>query len=808
MDFLTELRIGFRMLLRTPLLSVVAILTVGLGVGATSFAFSVVYGTMIRPIPVRDAERLMQIQAVRTADGDQRFPLSVHDYLDYSAQQRSLESVGAGYSGTVNVGGDDGPPERYQGGFVTASMLSMLGVAPLHGRLFADGDDRPGAPALLLIGYQVWQNRFGGDPSVVGRAARVNGETATIIGVMPERFRFPFNEDVWVPYRVDATALPRGGGTPLTVVGYLRDGATPETATQEAAEIFSRIAAQFPGQSEGVSALVESYQDSNMPPQIATMMTLLMVMVIGVLMVACANVANILLARAITREKEVAIRSALGAKRGRVVRQLLTEAAALGIAGGIVGVGISWISLRFFNAAVLEVQKPYWITFVMDVPALAFTSVVTIGAALLAGTVPALRASGTSLDGVLRDETRGSSSLRVGRFSTFLVVGELAVSCGLMIGAGLLVRALVELNSVELGFEPGGIMTSRLGLFDGDYPDPAARNRFYEDLLERLRSEPGIAAAGLTTNLPATGQAQFAVQMEGKTYATEGDVPLAGGATISAGLFETFEVAVVEGRDIEVADTRVDAAPVAVVNRSFVDRLMGGGPAVGKRVRLGRADNGQPWIEIVGVVPDLHEGLGGFGSQQLREAIYLPLRQTDPRFISIAVRTANASIDPTAAIRNAVGAVDPNLPIYFVRTMQEAIDLTTFLHRLFGVLFAIFGTSALFLAAVGLYGVIDFSVSSRLREMGLRRALGAEGGDLLGMVFRRVMIQLGVGAAVGVGIGALLARPLAGALFGVHSWDPVVYGGIVGTLALTGMLAALFPALRAIRVDPVTVMRA
>jgi putative ABC transport system permease protein len=806
---LHELRVGFRMLLRTPLLSLVAILTVGLGVGATSFAFSVVYGTLIRDLPVRAADRLMVVRSIRPEEGDGPFDVTLHDFHDYREQQSSFAQLGAGYSGTVNVGGDDGTPERYQGGFVTAEMLSMLGVAPLHGRLFAPGDDQPGAPALLLLGYEPWRNRFGADPGVVGRSVRVNGEPATVIGVMPQGFKFPFNEDVWVPHRVDASTLPRGGGTTLTVAGYLRDAVSLETANQEAEEIGRRIATAWPEQSEGVSKMVMTYQDAFMPPQIRTMMMLLMAMVTGVLLVACANVANILLARSITREKEVAIRSALGARRGRVVRQLLAEAAALGIAGGLVGIVISWISLGFFNASLLDVSKPYWIVFKMDFVAILFTSVVTIGAALVAGTVPALRASGTQLDAVLRDEARGSSSLRVGRFSTILVVGELAVSCGLMIGAGLLVRALMELNSLDLGFSPAGIMTSRVGLFEGDYPDPAARNRFYEDLLIRLRSEPGIQAAALTTNLPATGQGQFAVQVEGESYAAESDVPVAGGSTISNGLFETFGVRILEGRDFEMAETRVDASPVAIVNQSFVDRLLGGGAAVGKRIRLGRQDTGQPWIEIVGVVPDLYEGLGDFGSgDRLREAIYLPLRQTDPRFISVAVRAGDQSGDMAAPIRRAVGAVDAGLPIYFVRSMQEAIDLTTFMHRLFGSLFAIFGASALFLAAVGLYGVIDFSVSSRLREMGLRRALGAESGDLLRMVFRRVLIQLAVGAALGVGIGVGLAIPLSSTLFGVQTWDPLVYGGIVGMLALTGVLAALFPALRALRVHPVTALRA
>jgi predicted permease len=492
-----------------------------------------------------------------------------------------------------------------------------------------------------------------------------------------------------------------------------------------------------------------------------------------------------------------------------VIRQLLAEAAALGIAGGIIGVGISWVSLALFTSWLLGVEKPYWITFEMDGVALAFTSAVTLGAALVAGTVPALRASGAKLETVLRDESRGSSSLRVGRFTTSLVVAELAVSCGLMIGAGLLIRALVDMNRVDLGFQTEQIMSARLGLFETDYPDAAARSRFFELLLERVRSEPGVAAAALTTNLPATGQGQWTVRVEGESYATGSEVPRAGGSTVGAGFFETFGVPLIEGRELEPAEARVGGDPVVVVNQSFVNQRLGGGNALGRRIRIGAEDADEPWMRVIGVVPDLYEGSGDFGGGgRLREAIYFPIGLTDPRFVSLAVRTRGPSPDLATSLRQAVMDIDPNLPLYFVRPMQQAIDETRFLLRIFGVLFAIFGTSALFLAAVGLYGVIDFSVSSRLREMGLRMALGAEGGDILRMVFRRVMLQLVVGGALGVGLGALLARPLAATLFGVQSWDPLVYSAIVGTLALTGVVAALFPALRAIRVDPVIALRA
>lgn len=806
---LKDLRLGFRMLLRTRLLSLVAVLTIGLGVGATSFAFSVVYGTLGRDLPVRDAERLMVVTETRPEEGIDQLSIPHHDYLDFREQQNTFESLGAGYSGTINLGGEEGPPERFQGGFVTAGMLEQLGVRPVLGRTFREGDDRYGAPPLVLLGHDVWRNRFASDPAVVGRTARVNGEVATVIGVMPAGFGFPFDEDLWVPLRVNLDSLPRRGGVALTVAGYLRPGVSTEAAAAEMAAIAARIEAEYPDDNRGISATVRPYADGFMPQQIKTMMGLLMAMVLGVLVVACANVANVLMARAVVREKEVAIRSALGAGRRRVIRQLLAEAVALGVAGGIVGVGMAWVALGFFRRTLVDVQKPYWIGFEMDGTTLLFTSLVTLAAAVLAGTVPALRATGGSLSTVLRDETRGSSSMRVGRFSTALVIGELAVSCGLMIGAGLLIRTLVDLNRLDLGFEAEQVMTSRLGLFETDYPDAEARNRFYHRLVERLEAEPGVRSAALATGLPSLGQGRSPIQVDGESYPTDSDIPGAGTSVISAGFFETFGVRVLEGEEFRSEDTRVGAEPVVLVNRSFVEKRLGGRGAVGRRIRMGGVDTEEPWLRVVGVVPDLHQGVGAFGGgDQLPEAIYIPLGQADPRFISIAALTQGPPASLAPAIRRAVTDIDPNLPLYWVMPMPEAMSQSTFMHRIFGTLFAIFGSAALFLAAVGLYGVIDFSVSSRLREMGLRMALGAEGGTILGMVFRRVFKQVGIGVVLGLGIGALLARPLAATLFGVQSWDPLVYGVIVGTLVVTAATAALMPALRAVRVDPVIALRA
>lgn len=801
-----DLRGGFRMLLRTPLLSAAAVLTIGLGVGGVTFAFSVLYGALLRPIPVHAPDRLVSVFSTRLEDNVDRMDVDLHDYLEFRRDQTTFDGLAAGYSGTVNLAGEEGPPERYQGTFVTVGMLSMLGPQPLHGRTFREGDDTPGTPPVVVLGYDAWRTRYAEDPAVIGRSARVNGETATIVGVMPEGFRFPFNQDLWVPLRDDPATTPRGGRV-LQLFGHLRQGVTAEAATAELDAIAQRIAAREPDTNRGVGARVISFQEANNPPQIVLMLTMMMVMVAGVLLVACANVTNVLMARAVARDREVAIRSAMGAQRWQVVRQLLAEAVALGAVGGLVGVAVAYMALRVFNGAVPEDGRPYWIVFSLDTPALLFTMGITLVAAVAAGTAPALRASGASVGTILRDESRGSSGLRMGRLSSLLVTAELAVSCGLMISAGLLVRALVDLNRVELGIDAEGVMTARLGLFETDYPDAEARNAFYGQLVERLAAEPSIRDAALTSSLPAAGGGRWSFEVDGEAYAAEADLPGARGTVVSHGFFDTFGVRILEGRDFSRAESERDGDPVIIVNQAFADRYLGG-RALGRQIRLNGNAEG-PWLQVIGVVADVHEGVGAFGgTETLREGLYAPLSTQDLRFMSVVVRGAGPPSAVAPTIRDVVSGLDPNLPLYWVQPMREVLDNTTLFHRIFSTMFAIFGGTALFLAAVGLYGVIDFSVSARVREMGVRMALGAEGSDVLRLVMGRVLVQLGVGVALGLGLGALLSVPLASILYGMKSWDALVYAVIVGTLVVTGIAAALGPALRAVRVDPVVALTA
>jgi predicted permease len=812
----TDLRYGVRMLFRTPTLSSVSILTIGLGIGLVTFTFSAVYGSVLRPMPVRDPERLVVVEGLEPESGNWGMYWPMADYVEFRDQSTVFESLAAGYAGTVNVAADDGPPQRFDGAFMTANGLDILGVSPHLGRTFRPGEDRPEAEGTVVLGYDVWRNRFGADEDIIGRRVRANGESMTVIGVMPPGFRFPFDQEIWLAYRGEWQGLPRRDGNVFQLYGYLRAGVTIEAAREEAETIAARLAAEFPGTNEGITADVERYQEFHMPAEITAVLWLMLGATIGVMLIGCANVANLLLARAALRTRDVAVRTALGASRLRVVRQLLTEALILGGLGGLVGIVLAYVGTDLFNGAVANIEKPYWIDMRTDVPALAFSFAATLVAALAAGTIPALRASGAAVGGVLRDESRGASSLRIGRLSAVLVVGELAVSCALLIAAGFMVQSIRNTRTIELGFEPDGLLTARVGLFETEYPTRDDRQQFFRDLYDRLNEQPGVRSAALTTGLPSTGAPRPQFALEGEARETDADYPRVNAAQVSAGYFATMGAELIAGREFRPAEsfwssaTAAQTEPVAIVNRSFVERYYPTGDALGKRLRLGTGDSAAPWMRIVGVVPDqfVGGGVGGIGNDQVPpEQIYYPLGQGDPRFVSMALRAERSSEELADRARQAVTAIDPNLPIYWVMPMSQVLADNSWAISLFGSLFTIFGAAALFLAAVGLYGVVSFSVAQRRQEMGVRMALGAKTSDILGIVFRRVGLQLAIGLSIGVGLAWAASGPLRFVMFGVETTDVSVYAVVVATLAATGMLATFLPASRATRVDPVTALR-
>lgn len=802
-SILKNIRYGFRMITRNPGLAAISIIALTLGIGLTTTTFSIVYGALYRGLPFEDSHRLMHLERNNLSEDIESMEVTIHDFVDWREQQTSFQGIAAFYQGTVNVAGSEGRPDRYDGAFISANAFRLIGAQPLLGRMFRAGEDRPEAEPVILLGYNVWRDRYASDPNVVGRVVRVNGEQTTVVGVMPEGFAFPIAEEVWVPLRMNPLEMERGEGYTLEVFGRLRDGVTLDQAQAEFSAIASRLEIEYPETNEGVGVVIKPYTEEYIGDEPARLLWTMMVAVFGVLLIACANVANLLLARATVRSREVAVRTALGASRFRVVAQLLTETVVLSTVGGLLGLGVAWVGVTLFNRAIVNTDPPFWIDIKIDPVAILFVLSLMLVSAVIAGIFPAVQASGADANEILKDESRGSSSLRIGKFSRGLVVAEIALSFGLLVAAGLMVRSVTKLRSIDYGFPPEEIFSARVGLFETDYPDDPSRVRFFDEVRERLAALPGVRGAAIASNLPGLGSGRWQIGIEGKTYDRDQDYPLARGNSVSPGYFETFGVNVLQGRDFTDQD-REETLPVAIVNQSFVEAFYDGQAALGRRFRVGDSGSEEPWLTIIGVVPDLF--MGGPENEN-PEGFYLPMAQNVARFMFMVARTDANPMALAPLVRDEVVAVDENLPIYWVRTLEQAIAQNTWFYTVFGTLFVIFGGVALLLAAIGLYGVMSFAVSRRTKEVGVRMALGAERGDVIKLVLKQGLWQLAIGVVLGIGLGALLSRGLQEFLFEVGAMDPTTFVAIAVVLVSTGILASLVPARRATRVDPMVALR-
>jgi len=802
--FLQDLRYAWRMLFKNPWLSAMAVGALGLGIGVTATMFSIVYGAMMRGLPFEDGDRIMALGRNNPSRDIDRQPVPIHDYLDWKEQQTSLELLAAYYEGTVNVRWADAP-ERFDGAFITANTFPTIGVAPLIGRGFEPGEDLPGAPMRMILSYHLWQDRFAGDPGALGQVVKVNGETGEIIGVMPEGFLFPGREDVWVPLRMDALAIPRGGGTSLFVFGKLKQGVSVDQAATELNGIAQRLAAAYPDTNEGVGVTLMPFTDMFLNDQTRGLLLTMLGAVSLVLLIACANVANLLLARAAVRAKEVGIRTAMGASRWRVVSQMVAEALALALLGGALGACLAGVGVELFDRAVVDTDPPFFMRFVLDAPILLFILAISAVSAVLAGGIPALKASGMDVNTILKDESRGSSSLRIGRLSNVLVVGEIAMSMGLLVSAGLMIKSITTLKDLDMGFDADAVFTARVGLFESEFPDTVARRRFYEDLGTRLQDLPGVQAASLGTTLPGLGSGQTPFAVEGQAYAEDRDYPLGWYGQVAPKYFDAAGVEVTLGRDFLPGDGG-DSDPVTIVNDSFAQKYLAGGSPLGRRIRVGDSSSTEPWRTVVGVVPDAYmQGVGN--PDQGPAGFYVPLQQSDARFMSILARGPANPMTLTAAVRDAVSAVSPDTPIYFVDTLADRIADNTWAYNVFGVLFMVFGGVALFLASVGLYGVMAFSVGRRTPEVGIRMALGAEARQVMSLMLRQGLVQIFAGLLLGLGLALVLSRALSQMLFQVSAADPAVYALVSLVLVATGLAASAVPARRATQVDPLTALR-
>ena len=804
---LRDLRFGIRMLVKRPGLSLTVIVTFALGIGLTTTVFSIVNGAMFKGLPFERADRVMLVGRTNPARNVNFQFVDGQDFADFRDQQTVFEGLAAFDVRAVNLAEGDGQPERFTGGYFDHRVFDLLRVRPILGRTFREAEDRPGGDPVIILGYELWRDRFGGSRDVLGRTVKAHGITRTIIGVMPKGFAFPDREQLWLPLALDPSATPRGQGPQHMLVGRLKDGVSQEEAQTQMTTIAARLQREYPDADRGLGVVVQTFTQQVLGGPLFALLLTMLGAVIGVLLIACANVANLLLARASMRTREVAVRTALGAGRARVIRQLMAEVLVLAFAGGVLGFGLGMLGVAWFNAVIVVNPPPFWITFDMDHRVLLFVLGATILAGIASSLFPAIQTSKTDIVGALKDEGRGTSGLRMGRFTSGLVIAEVAISCALLIASGLMVRSVVRLRTVPLPFVTENVFTARLNLPEQEYADTASRVRFYDELLPRLAAIPGVEAATLSDGLPASGNGTRVFEVEGRSYATDDDFPFAAEGIVTDGYFETFQTRVVRGRTFSRSDRRA-SQPVAVLNESFVRRHFPDGDPIGRRIRMGVRDTTAKWLTVVGVVPDMYmEGIGNNGRSPA--GFYIPIAQSGVgNTVNIALRTRGAPMNKTTDVRTAVTSIDPNLPIFQVMSMVGVIERQTWFYRVFGTLFMAFGFAALFLAAIGLYGVMSFSVTRRSHEMGVRLALGAQGGQLVWLVLKKGVVQLAIGLGVGLGLAALAASPLQFILFGVQARDPVVFGAVVATLALIGLAASFIPARRVTRVDPVIALNA
>ena len=799
---LRDIRYAARALAGRPAFSVAAILVLALGIGANTAIFSVVHAVLLRPLPYSEPDRLVQVWHVpppKAFPGMTRFSVSPANYRDWKRQNHVFGRMSIVRFAAFNLG-HSGEPETLRGSAVESDFFPLLGVPPLFGRTFTADEARLGGPKVVILGHALWTRRFGAQASIVGRAITLDGEPYTVIGVMPPSFRYPDWAELWVPVAMTPEQWAVRDNHNAMVVARLGPGVDMIGARAEMDTISQRLARQYPVDNSGWGATVIGLHEGLVEDVRPTLLVL--VGAVGfVLLIACANVANLVLARTLARKREIAVRLALGASRGRVLRQILTETTLLGLAGGAVGLLVAHSALGLI-LAFLGDALPTSITVTLDTPVLVATLALSIASGILAGLGAAGRATGATLHDALRQGGRGGSDGSGRRTRAWLVTAEVALSIMLLIGAGLMIRTVWVLQQVDPGFDGHGVTTTAIILPDAKYPDAKAA-QFYDRLLERLRALPGVDSAGLTSSLPLDpeGGSRWPVAVEGQPAAIAAEQPQVAGFVISPGYLRSLRIPIVKGRDLEPTDTN-EGRPVVLVSEAMARHFWPDRDPLGQRITCIFFPNQR--LEVVGVVRDVRaEGLEATTNTQ---AMYIALAQHPNGNMSLAVR--GASVAPIAnAITAEVRALDRDQPVTSVRAMEALVDGSIAQKRFTMLLLGAFAGLALVLAAVGTYSVLAYSVRQRLREIGIRLALGARPGELVRLVVLEGLRPTSAGVVIGLAGAAALAGVLSRFVYGVSSLDPATFSTVAGVVLLVGVTSSLIPAYRATRVDPITTLR-
>jgi putative ABC transport system permease protein len=829
-NILQDVRIGLRVLIKEKSFCALAVGVLALGICAVATQFAIVNGVLLRGVAFNRAEQLVDVLLVDPANfkpSNFNSRVTTADFAELKAQQTSYDAFVAFLNGsTVNLT-YNGVPQRLQGSYVTYDFFRALGVAPALGRDFQPEDDRPGVNKNIILSDALWKREFGASSSVIGQAVRVNGRAGTVIGVMPPKFSFPANEELWIPVNTEFPVRPRNDRNINTVqiIGRLKPGVSIEQANAEMMTLAQRFAKAYPENKQFSMGWVRPLIDAFTGAQLAGLLYVMLAFCVLVLLIACFNVMNMQFARATLRAKELAIRSSLGATRSRLICQMLTESLLLSAIGAVLGIGLAYWATDWVDATIRASTQPppSWMTFTLDPPVLAFVVVVTVLSALVSGLLPAMMASRANAAEVLKESGRGNTGHYIGVVTKGLVVFQILVTCILLIGSLLQLQSIVRQQTLDYGYNTSGILSARMGLMEGDYPTNESRVVFFEKLLRELRANSAIESVAFSNRFQMVFSGNGPIELEGRQYKDDKDRPVTNFENVTDGYFATLGQKLLEGRDFTMTDNDLKQ-PVAIVNATFARKHFGNASPLGRRFRP-VGNNGtvfDPWRVIVGVVTDVRM-LGPFNNQNDNSGYYLPFTAfvygdgkpviNGLQFATVIVKQrGDARPESFAnALRVTVNRVDPNLPLYFVATPKTNLDGFLSGNRIVAVMFMVFGAVAMILSSVGLYGVMSFAVNQRTQEFGIRMALGADQTSIMRMVLRQVVWQLGLGLGLGLGLALLISvvggDGIVNALPQVSPRDPLTYAGVAVLLAAVSLGATFVPARRATRVDPMIALR-
>lgn len=798
-----DIRYAIRSLWHSKAFALVAILCLGFGIGLNTTIFSIIDGVLLKPYPYTDPDRILVLGEQNQRAGDEA-GLSFLNMRDWQEATSSFTTIAASLGSALTLSEGGGEPERHLGAAISWDLFPLLGTSPILGRGFAREDDRPNAPGVTLLSHQLWTTRYHADPAILGRKILVNAKPYAVIGVMPQGFEFPQNQRLWIPLEPEVQKDKRNVRW-LLAFGRLKPDVTQRRATEELNAIAARLAQQYPATNEGWSAHVQTLRQAFLPEEVPLVLYLMMAGVTLVLFIACSNVANLLLARASGRRREFAVRTAIGAGRGRIVRQLITESVVLGLASVPLGVVLAQIGTRLVASGMPADQVPYYIQWDVDARALAYSVTIAVATALVFGLFPALEITRGDVHESLKEGTRGNS-VRGSKLRSSLVVVQMSFALVALVGALLFVRTFINLDGYDLGFNPQPLMTMRFYMTGERYEQTGARARRVEDIVRRVEALSGVQAAFASNLIPISGGGDGGVvEIEGRPVerSAASQITFAG---VTPHFHQTLGVALLRGRDFSDSEGW-SRTPVAVINQTMARRHWPDGEAIGQRFRLADSDEAPEWFTVIGVAPDLRLFGVDPSNREAPASAFVPYGYQELLSTGLTIRVAGLPGSIASAARAEIRASDPVIPTYWVRTMEDVRRVSFWQYGLYGWVFGTIGLVGLLLASVGIYGVLSYSVSQRTQEIGVRVALGAERGHVLKLVAGQGLLLAGIGVTIGLALAAA-GTPLArSVLYEVSPFDPLTFTVVSVFLLAVALLASLLPALRATRVDPIVALR-